>query len=363
MQQPLLIQAVPTHILTGFLGAGKTTLLRHLLSQKPRDEVWAVLVNEFGQIGLDGVLLDSADQGIAIREVAGGCLCCTSQLPMQIGLARLLGQAKPDRLFIEPTGLGHPKQLIEQLTASHWQQSLQLRAVVTVLNGTRLQEPKLREHESFTAQLVAADIILLSHHAEMQPSDHQALSSLLDSLPAPQRQIIATDYGQTTLMQLDQPRQVSREVRRSLLHPLGGQRVSAPLSSMSEQSNSSAADDMSLPYHYVEQSLGHAVGGWRLPVNWRFSRAKLLDWLLSLQGWQRIKGVMQVEEGWVSINLIPDQIQMNSHSGGLDNRLELIAEPELDWLALEAGLMQCLIAWDATEATDDAMASDIKDAY
>ena len=131
MLKPLLIQAVPTHILTGFLGAGKTTLLRHLLAQKPAHEVWAVLVNEFGQIGLDGVLLDSVDQSIAIREVAGGCLCCTSQLPMQIGLARLLGQAKPDRLFIEPTGLGHPKQLIEQLTESHWQQSLQLRAVVT----------------------------------------------------------------------------------------------------------------------------------------------------------------------------------------------------------------------------------------
>ena len=66
MLKPLLIQAVPTHILTGFLGAGKTTLLRHLLAQKPAHEVWAVLVNEFGQIGLDGVLLDSVDQSIAV---------------------------------------------------------------------------------------------------------------------------------------------------------------------------------------------------------------------------------------------------------------------------------------------------------
>lgn len=337
MLKSLLIQAVPTHILTGFLGAGKTTLLRHLLAQKPADEVWAVLVNEFGQIGLDGVLLDSADQGIAIREVVGGCLCCTSQLPMQIGLARLLGQAKPDRLFIEPTGLGHPKQLIEQLTESHWQQSLQLRAVVTLLDGTRLQESRLREHESFMAQLVVADVIVLSHQADMQPADHAALAALLATLPAPQRQVIAADHGQIDLHQIDLPRQSSREVRRSLLHAVSGQRLAAIPNTIA-----SSEAELSLPYHYVELSLGQAVGGWRLPQEWRFDRQKLLDWLLSLQNWQRIKGVMQVADGWVAINLIPNQIQLSSHAGGLDNRLELITVPETDWSLMEVGLLACV---------------------
>lgn len=333
MLKPLLIQAVPTHILTGFLGAGKTTLLRQLLAQKPATEVWAVLVNEFGQIGLDGVLLDLADTSIAIREVAGGCLCCTSQLPMQIGLARLLKQAKPDRLFIEPTGLGHPKQLIEQLTESHWQQSLQVRAVVSVLDGTRLHDTRLREHDSFMAQLVAADLIIVSHQAEMQDADHAALTALLSALPAPQRQVIAADHGQVTLAQIDQSRQNSREVRRSLLHVLSatGQPVSQ-----------ATAAEVSLPYHYVEDSLGHAVGGWRLPQDWQFDRIKLLDWFFSLSGWQRIKGVIQVQDGWVSINLIPSEIQLSSHSGGVDNRLELITEPGAKWEQIEAGLMSCL---------------------
>jgi len=341
MLKPLQIQAVPTHILTGFLGAGKTTLLRHLLIQKPAHEVWAVLVNEFGQIGLDGVLLDANDQGIAIREVAGGCLCCTSQLPMQIGLARLLGQAKPDRLFIEPTGLGHPKQLIEQLTESHWQQSLNIKAVVTVLDGTRLHDLRLREHDSFMAQLIAADIVVVSHHADMQADDHAELAQILAELPAPQRQVLHTDHGQISttqisIMQIDQPRQTSREVRRSLLHSMGGQRLSATTT------GDATPAEVSLPYHYVEQSLGHAVGGWRLPQEWQFDRAQLLDWLLSLHHWQRIKGVLRVEDGWVAINLIPDQIQLTSHAGGTDNRLELITVPDADWLSIEAGLMACL---------------------
>ena len=106
------IKAVPTNIITGFLGAGKTSAIVHLLQNKPKNERWAILVNEFGEIGIDGSLMQgqySEEQGIFIREVPGGCMCCAAGLPMQIALNMLLAKAKPDRLLIEPTGLGHPK--------------------------------------------------------------------------------------------------------------------------------------------------------------------------------------------------------------------------------------------------------------
>jgi len=66
---------IPTNLISGFLGAGKTTAILHLLRQKPADERWAVLVNEFGEIGVDGALLGNPDE-VFIREVAGGCICC-----------------------------------------------------------------------------------------------------------------------------------------------------------------------------------------------------------------------------------------------------------------------------------------------
>ncbi|MBX4322025.1 hypothetical protein K4G81_22680, partial [Mycobacterium tuberculosis] len=87
-----------------FLGSGKTTSILHLLAQKPADEKWAVLVNEFGEVGIDGALL--ADSGALLKEIPGGCMCCVNGLPMQVGLNTLLRQGKPDRLLIEPTGLG-----------------------------------------------------------------------------------------------------------------------------------------------------------------------------------------------------------------------------------------------------------------
>ena len=94
------------NLITGFLGSGKTTTLLHLLAHKPANEKWAILVNEFGEVGIDGALL--ANRGAALKEIPGGCMCCVNGLPLQVGLNMLLKQTKPDRLIIEPTGLGHP---------------------------------------------------------------------------------------------------------------------------------------------------------------------------------------------------------------------------------------------------------------
>ena len=114
------IRAVPTNIITGFLGVGKTSTILHLLKSKPNNERWAVLVNEFGEIGIDGALVQgqqTEEQGVVIREVPGGCICCAAGLPMQIALNQLLAKAKPDRLLIEPTGLGHPKEVLQVLSS------------------------------------------------------------------------------------------------------------------------------------------------------------------------------------------------------------------------------------------------------
>ena len=86
------LHAIPTNIITGFLGVGKTTTIMQLLKHKPNNQRWAVLVNEFGEVGIDGRLLsgDDKDKGLFIREVPGGCMCCANGLPVQVALNRLL---------------------------------------------------------------------------------------------------------------------------------------------------------------------------------------------------------------------------------------------------------------------------------
>ncbi len=129
-----MLQNIPTHVIAGPLGAGKTSLIRQLLAQRPPNERWAVLVNEFGLVGLDAALLSRDNEGIAIGEVAGGCLCCVNGMPFQVGLGRLLRKARPDRLFIEPSGLGHPVQLLGQLRQAPWSGVLAVQPLLMVLD-------------------------------------------------------------------------------------------------------------------------------------------------------------------------------------------------------------------------------------
>ncbi|MGC9744678.1 cobalamin biosynthesis protein CobW [Pseudomonas capeferrum] len=133
-----MLQNIPTHVIAGPLGAGKTTLIRHLLAQRPPDERWAVLINEFGLVGLDAALLSRDEDGIAIGEVAGGCLCCVNGMPFQVGLGRLLRKSRPDRLFIEPSGLGHPLQLLAQLKQAPWAGVLTIQPLLMVVDAQKM---------------------------------------------------------------------------------------------------------------------------------------------------------------------------------------------------------------------------------
>ena len=100
---------IPTNLITGFLGVGKTTAVIDLLSRKPPGSRWAVLVNEYGEVAIDGALIEgSGPDGVTVREVGGGCVCCASAPYLPVALHFLLLDAKPERLIIETTGLGHP---------------------------------------------------------------------------------------------------------------------------------------------------------------------------------------------------------------------------------------------------------------
>src|SRR5690554_2534705 len=159
MIEPLFIpypQAVPTNLITGFLGVGKTTAIQQLLKTKPAGERWAVLINEFGKVGIDSHLLRHnglTDGDIHIREVPGGCMCCAAGLPMKVALNQLLGKVRPDRLLIEPSGLGHPEEVIAVLSGEFYQTVIDLRATITLVDARNIRDAKYREHETFQQQL------------------------------------------------------------------------------------------------------------------------------------------------------------------------------------------------------------------
>ncbi|MEB6676167.1 CobW family GTP-binding protein [Acinetobacter haemolyticus] len=326
-------KAVPTHIISGFLGAGKTTLLQHLLTQKPKNEVWAILMNEFGQIGVDQQLI-TQQSGYAVKELLGGCLCCSSQLPMQIALSRLLSESKPDRLFIEPTGLGHPAQLLEQLTEPHWHSSLDMRVLVVVVDGSRLHDKPWVQQHLYTDQLKAAQVVVISHKDGMNDDDQQAYIQLKQEYQTYVQSWIEAENGQVQLLQLDLP-----------LVPV--QRKIQPLlrQQMTQQNESETQEIKQLPYHYVETAQGYTVAGWKLPKRWQFKFYDVLDLLCTQQDWIRIKAIFYTDQGWKSFNFNPEQFNYKSTEESIDNRIEVIIQDSVqhDWLLFETQLLACRV--------------------
>lgn len=322
-----LLQAVPTNIITGFLGAGKTTLIKHLLATKPAHERWAVLVNEFGQIGIDQALMGQT-QEVFIKEVAGGCICCANFLPMQVALSQLLAKARPQRLLIEPTGLGHPKQMIESLSESHWQSTLSLQATLCVIDARQYQDERIRQHESFMAQTHVADVLVFSKNELLNEEQRNNMINFVQTLPTPQPQYVFIQQGQLDLAYLTAKRASTPPIKRSLLHDYQRMLANPPINNEAIQA----------PYHYHQQALESVVGGWVFPPEWQFEHNRCLDVLFSWQ-YQRIKGIIHTTQGWLAINLTPLDATITSCVPSLDTRLEVISSDEIAWPILEAELL------------------------
>ena len=324
-------KVVKTHIISGFLGAGKTTLLQHLLQQKPEGETWAILMNEFGQIGIDQQLLPQ-DTGYEVKELLGGCLCCAGQLPMQIALSRLIQDKQPDRLFIEPTGLGHPAQLLEQLTEPHWQSQIDMRALVTVVDGSRLHDVDWIQQELYQDQLKAAQIVVVSHADTMTEQDQKQLNQFKHDYLAYIQTWLLSENGNIQLGQIDVPQQ-------------GIQRKIVPLIHIQKQHNST--EDLpvikQLPYHYVESANGYTVAGWKFSKRWQFDFYALLDALCEQKDWLRIKGIFNTNQGWMSFNFNPENLNYKSTEASIDNRVEIITQQNRDWESFETELLKCRI--------------------
>ncbi|MEH2920118.1 CobW family GTP-binding protein [Samsonia erythrinae] len=316
------------NLITGFLGSGKTTTIRHLLSQKPEGEVWAVLVNEFGEVGIDGALL--ADSGAVLKEIPGGCMCCVNGLPMQIGLNMLLQQKKPHRLLIEPTGLGHPKQVLSLLTSDIYQPWLTLQATLCLLDARQLNEARYRENENFRDQLASADIIIANKRESYRPDDLAALQQWRQTSGGG-RLLIEASQGNIDRELLDHARQNLNELPDGAHHhahksPKGLAALKLP----GGQSWRRA----------LNEGQGYHACGWIFSPETTFDTAALLDWVrLSPVG--RVKGIMHIKEGTLLINRQGHDLHIETRATPpLDSRIEAINETPAEWNALQTTLLK-----------------------
>lgn len=316
------------NLITGFLGSGKTTTLLHLLANKPDDENWAILVNEFGEIGIDGALL--ADRGATLKEIPGGCMCCVNGLSLQVGLNMLLKQAKPDRLIIEPTGLGHPKQLLNMLRAAVYQPWIQVDATLTLLDPRQLADARVVENENFRDQLVAADIIVANKSDRWSDEDRLRLQDWQQQFLG-ERQLVEAAWGAIDPALLTQPALTDRAVPDAAYHHHASRPQGLAALKLDGQARWRRA---------LNEGQGYASCGWIFDEETVFDTIAALEWA-RLAPVDRVKGVLRTADGLVNINRQGEDLFIETRpTTPPDSRIELIHHQPVDWNLLQSALLK-----------------------
>lgn len=320
-----MFEHIPTHVIGGPLGAGKTSLIRHLLDQKPANERWAVLINEFGQIGLDAALLTTETDGISLAEIPGGCLCCVNGVPFQIGLARLLRQAKPDRLLIEPSGLGHPAELLRQLRRPPWQNVLSVQPTVLVLDAAALSRGEALPESQLQA-LAQAGLLVMNKSESLDAPGRTRLAKQL-----PEQTLYWTTQGQLPLDRLPGIGARPSEATQAPSLPTGPATLTQVWL------------DPRQPICQVQATSEHWSIGWRWHPSQRFDLDRLSQWLARWP-WRRAKLVAHGRSGWQSANALDGQpLVFKSSEWRRDSRIELIFSKPQSQAELQQGMTACRI--------------------
>jgi len=299
---------IPAHLISGFLGAGKTTTLLHLLrALKGRGEKVAVLVNEFGALGIDGTTL-STGEAISVKEIPDGCICCTLAGRLMEALEQIATQVQPQRLFIEPTGLARPEEIRRLLKQDELANRYALAPVLTIVDpATYLR--LLGKHMPFYAgQIAEADIVVANKLDRLQPGQIERFRQELPKLN-PRARLLEVTFG---------------KVPEDVLQGLTGQAQTAfhPI----EQDKTAEHR----PGHHHPQ--GESVS-LRVEESTKFDAGRLQAFFTALQRGElgvkpwRAKGIFRCGDGWLLFNVSESGVdaQAGVPSPG-ESRCDVVAE-------------------------------------
>lgn len=183
------------YILSGFLGSGKTTLLKELLTyEKEAGRKVAVLMNEFGSISIDS---NEVDKDIPLKELLGGCVCCTIQDKLEAQLQTLLIEENPDVIYLETTGAAHPVETIDTILSPLLAHKLQLKGIITVVDG--LQWLNRQEFSPVIQQLLLeqvrhANLLVVNKQDKLSEANKARITMEIQGIN-PSALLLLTDYS------------------------------------------------------------------------------------------------------------------------------------------------------------------------
>lgn len=314
--------SLPVHIVTGFLGSGKTTFIHKLIEKKPVDERWAILVNEFGQIGIDQAMFD-ARSDVIIKAVPGGCMCCQLAFVLQASLVNLMARHSPDRVIIEPSGLGHPAGLVDLLRSDAFNGALEVGDIIATLDPRRMDDPQTLDHETFKDQLAIADAIAITQIEHSSADQYARAQALANAHWPPRKWIKDAAHGDLPIaLLINGGHHRAADVKAPANHT-----PTAPPPSL-DGNFFDLPPAPGTPQVETGRSLGHTSTGLRWHPNDQFDLDRFANEVARLPAAARVKGVIHTADGWKQFNRAHGSFQVTATAWRQDSRLEIILPDE-----------------------------------
>lgn len=294
---------IPVHILGGFLGTGKTTAIRAQLAARKGERV-AVIVNDFGEAGLDAATLEGAAP-FKITSIPGGCVCCTAPEGFVAALGGVLDE-KPDRLWIEPTGLARPQDLVDTIRRSPHRDAFELAPVVVLVDPARLGRAASDAERELTREQTAIADVLVANRTDLCGEEALArFDALVASLWPGPLAVHRTTHGRLPPSALEWP---------------AGEGARLPRAAAG------------LHTHAHESTAGYAAESFRWSPELVFSRERLARAALrASQGLAgaplaRMKGIFRTQEGFLLVEIAGGALHEERSHHRRDSRADVIFE-------------------------------------
>ena len=322
-------------IFSGFLGAGKTTLIKKLIQESFAGQQIVLIENEFGEIGIDGGFLQQS--GIRINELNAGCICCSLVGDFRTALQQVVEQYHPDRILIEPSGVGKLSDVTRAVEGVAEHLDVELNSFVTVADVNKVKLYMKNFGEFYDDQVSHASCILLSR-TQTAPEDKVAAAVALLRQKNPTATIVTTDWNNLTGEQILKAMSTQSDFKAELV-------------AMAAQAN--AAHEHEHEHHHHDHDgeccCGHhhdhhadeVFTSWGVETARRFSKAEIEHALEELDSGKygmilRSKGIVDGgADGWLEFDYVPGEHEVRAHNADIGGKLVVIGS-KLDEAAIAA---------------------------
>ena len=311
-------------VYSGFLGAGKTTLIKKLIKEAYAGEKVVLIENEFGEIGVDGGFLK--DSGVNITEMNSGCICCSLVGDFAKALKQVEEQYAPDRIIIEPSGVGKLSDVIRAVERANVENSV-LNAFCAVVDANKCKMYMKNFGEFFIDQVKNASCVVLSHTTGMS---EEKLHACIEALKAvnPDANYVTAEWdkldGKTILAAMEKKDSLDAELKK----------LAEEYEHEHHHHDDDDDDDCCCHDHEHEHEHHHHADevftSWGLETAHKFTGEELKNALKALQNEEkygtvlRAKGIVDGGEHWWHFDYVPGEPDVRTGAAGATGRLCVI---------------------------------------